>query len=100
FASGVHDPDAAAAWIYLPVPLLLWAAVRFGPRGLMSGLSLLTVLAMDGMSSGQGPAVGGSTVGNVLTLQIFLLGVGVPLFILAVLVREREESERRYRAVV
>jgi signal transduction histidine kinase len=99
FASGVHDPDAAAAWLYLPVPLLLWAAVRFGPRGLMSGLSLLTVLAIVGMSNGLGPAAAGSTVGNVLTLQIFLLGVGVPLFILAVLVREREESERRYRAV-
>ena len=96
----MHDPDAAAAWLYLPVPLLLWAAVRFGPRGLMSGLSLLTVLAIAGTANGQGPSVGGSTVGNVLTLQIFLLGVGVPLFILAVLVREREESEGRYRAVV
>jgi signal transduction histidine kinase len=95
----MHDPDAAGAWLLLPVPLLLWAAVRFGPRGLMSGLSLLTVLAIAGIANGQGPSVSGSVVGNVRTLQIFLLGVGVPLFILAVLVREREESEGRYRAV-
>jgi signal transduction histidine kinase len=100
FVRGTRDPDPSDAWLYLPVPLLVWAAVRFGPRGLMSALSLVTVLAMAGMANDQGPAVGGSTVANVLTLQLFLLGVGVPLFILAVLVREREESEARYRAVV
>src|SRR4051812_24327490 len=77
FASGIHDLDPSDAWLYLPVPLLVWAAVRFGPRGLMSGLALLTVLGIAGMANGRGPAVGGSTVGNVLALQIFLLGIGI-----------------------
>ena len=103
----MHDPDTAPALVYLPVPLLVWAAVRFGPRGLMSALSLVTVLAIASMANDQGPLVSGSTSANVFTLQLFLLGVGVPLFFLAALVREREDaqvgleqSERRYRAVV
>jgi PAS domain S-box-containing protein len=107
FSIRIHDPDTAPAVVYLPVPLLVWAAVRFGPQGLMSALSLITVLAIAGMANDQGPAIGGSTSANVLTLQLFLLGVGVPLFILAALVREREDaqvdlkrSEERYREVV
>jgi signal transduction histidine kinase/integral membrane sensor domain MASE1 len=107
FEHRFQNPDLALALLYLPVPLLVWAAVRFGPRGLMSALSLVTVLAIAAMANDQGPTIGGSTVGNVLTLQLFLLGVGVALFILAALVREREEaqdelaqSEQRYRAVV
>ncbi|HEY7059934.1 MAG TPA: ATP-binding protein [Chloroflexota bacterium] len=107
FSSRVHNSDTADALLYLPVPLLVWAAVRFGPRGLLSGLSLVTVLAIEAMANARGPAIGGSITANVLTLQLFLLGVGTPLFILAALVRDREEaqaeleqSEARYRAVV
>ena len=73
----------------------------------MSGLSLVTVLAIAGLANERGPALVASTAANVLTLQLFLLGVGVPLFILAALVREREDgqaeleqSEARYHAVV
>ena len=40
-----------------PVPWLVWAAVRFGPRGLMSALSLTTVLAIAGVVDGLGPFV-------------------------------------------
>lgn len=107
FGGRIRDPDTAHALIYLPVPLLVWAAVRFGPRGIMSALSLITVLAIAGMANDRGPSLSGSTSTNVLTLQLFLLGVGIPLFVLAVLVREREDaqaeleqSEQRYRAVV
>ena len=98
------DPAAAPAALYLPVPLLLWAAVRFGPRGLVSALALVTALAVTGVANGLGPLAERSEAANLL-LQHFLFAVGVPLFVLAVLVQERQEgqaalarSEARYRA--
>jgi PAS domain S-box-containing protein len=109
FAFGTHveNPDVAPALLYLPVPLLLWAAVRFGPHGIAAALTLVTVFAIAGVASGLGPFLTQSTQANVLTLQLFLLVIGVPLFFLAALERERqqaeegmERSEERYRAVV
>jgi signal transduction histidine kinase/integral membrane sensor domain MASE1 len=107
FGAKVDDPDRARALLYLPVPLLLWAAVRFGPRGLMTALSLVTVLAVASAAQNLGPFIGSSPSANLFTLQLFLLGIGVPLFCLAALVRERQQaqerlqqSEERYRAVV
>jgi signal transduction histidine kinase/integral membrane sensor domain MASE1 len=107
FGSRPEDADRAPALLYLPVPLLVWAAVRFGPRVLMTALALVTALAVAGASSELGPFASRTTAANVFTLQLFLLGIGVPLFCLAMLVRERrqtehrlEGSEERYRAVV
>src|SRR5258708_4253223 len=100
--SGLHSP-----LIYLVVPLLLWAAVRFGLRGIASALALTTLVAITGATKGVGPFVGSSAFANVFALQLFLIFVGVPMFFLAALVQERKEavvalrvSEARYRAVV
>lgn len=105
FAGGI-----AGAAIYLPVPLLLWAAVRFGPRGLVSGLSLIVVLAIPSVANALGPFASDSTptpsvLDEVFQLQLFLLVIGVPLFLLAALTQERQQtelslqaSEARYRA--
>jgi PAS domain S-box-containing protein len=112
FDTRIQGPTTSPALIYLPVPLLLWAAVRFGPRGSASALSLITVLAIPGVANAMGPFASQSppaqsTLGNVFTLQLFLLVIGVPLFFLAVLVQERKQiegaladSEVRYRDLV
>jgi signal transduction histidine kinase/integral membrane sensor domain MASE1 len=81
---------------YLSVLLLLWAAIRFGPRGMMTALSAVIVISIAIISNESGP----SAPTNLVTLQVFLLMIGVPLFGLAVLVQERQESQERYRAVL
>src|SRR5436190_8078476 len=107
FGTQIETPDRAQGFLYLPVPLLIWAAVRFGPRGLMTALSVVVVLAIAGVANGLGPFVGQPIPAGVYTLQLFLYGIGVPLFCLAALVQERQQaqdglsqSETRYRAVV
>jgi signal transduction histidine kinase len=107
FGTRSQGPDTAPALLYLPAPLLVWAAVRFGPRGLMWALSLTTVLAIAGVVNGHGPFVEQPRPASIFNLQLFLLGIGVPLFCLAALVQERqraqarlEQSEERYRTVV
>lgn len=109
--SGI-EPRFAPALIYLPVPLLLWAAVRFGPRGIKSALTLILVLAIPAVANGMGPfasrPVATLTIqANVFTLQLFLLVIGVPLLFLAVVVHDHARaesalraSEDRYRGVV
>jgi PAS domain S-box-containing protein len=105
FAVGI-----AGAAIYLPVPLLLWAAVRFDPRGVASALSLIVILAIPAVANALGPFASvsipaPSLLDQLFKLQLFLLMIGVPLFFLATLVQERQQtemslqaSEARYRA--
>ncbi len=103
----IWDNVSMRALIYLPVPVLLWAAVRFGPRGLAGGLALITIVSVIGMDQGIGPFVGRSTAANVLSVQLFLAVIGMPLFFLAASVQEHKHmrealqaSEERYRGVV
>ena len=107
FGTRVAGPDMAPALLYVPVPALMWAAVRFGPRGVLTALSFVTILAIAGAANDLGPFVGRSAEANVYTMQVFLFGVGIPLLCLAALVLERQQaqlglqsSEQRYRAVV
>ncbi|HEU0178900.1 MAG TPA: PAS domain S-box protein [Blastocatellia bacterium] len=76
--------------IYLPFPLLLYAAVRFGPRGVSSALSLITAFAIWNAELGRGPFSAQAPGGDTLTLQLFLCVISVPLLCLAVLLRERQ----------
>ena len=107
FGHGLPDPDTAPA-----LALSARAAAGVGGRAVRAARPDERPFPGHGArhrGPGQraGPALVASTAANVLTLQLFLLGVGVPLFILAALVREREDgqaeleqSEARYHAVV
>jgi len=78
------------AMIYLPFPLLLWAAVRFGTRGVSSALSLIAAFAIWNMELGRGPFSSHLPGGNILSLQLFLCVISIPLLCLAVLLQERQ----------
>ncbi len=83
------------------LPLLLWAAVRFGPAG--ASLSLLTtaLVAIWADTQGRGPFRGLPPAESALGLQIFLTVLAIPLFCLAALIAERrrvqEALEERLR---
>jgi signal transduction histidine kinase/integral membrane sensor domain MASE1 len=76
------------------VPFLVWAAVRLGPTG--TSLSLLTVevLAIRGGLSGRGPFAILPPVENVLSLQIVLIVLAIPLMCLAALIEERQRAQQ------
>ena len=96
-----------AVFLYAPLPLLLWAAVRFGIGGLCLSLLAAAYLIFLDTSGGQGPFAAKSAAENILSLQLFLITISLPLLLLAVLIHERRgketavrESEARYRALV
>src|SRR5262249_45411611 len=83
FIRSEADADSPLALVYLPVPLLLWAAVRFGPPGASTSLMIVASLSIAGAVYGHGPFVTGSPAENVLSLQLFLAVISLPLMFLA-----------------
>ncbi|HEY7117989.1 MAG TPA: MASE1 domain-containing protein [Tepidisphaeraceae bacterium] len=84
--------DVIAALLYVPLPFMLWTAVRFGP-GLSSAAQLLVVLvALHGTTHGRGPFAGLSHAANVLQLQLFLLAICLPIMFLAAALWERGQA--------
>jgi signal transduction histidine kinase len=94
-APGVLPP---ALLLYLPLPFLLWAALRFGPTGASATLLLLALLAVWGGSHGRGPFVGADPHASVLAIQMFLIFVGVTLLVLTAAVAEGRIASRRLRS--
>ena len=97
---------ADVALLFLPLPFLLWAAVRFGALGASTGVSIVGFLAIWSASHGHGPFSSGTAEQNALSIQIFLIGLAIPLLFLATVIEERVtgetelgESEARFQIV-
>jgi two-component system sensor histidine kinase UhpB len=96
--SGPSGSGSIPTLVYVPLPLLLWAAVRFGP-GLTSGsLLLLAFVSIWNAERGQGPFSSEAPADNLVALQIFLLAISVPLLCLAAVIAERQETAVALRA--
>ena len=87
-------PGSNPALLYAPLPLLLWAAVRFGVGGVCLALLVVESLALASALSGHGPFATQSSPDNVLQLQIFMLLIALPLLLLAVVMAERARIAR------
>jgi PAS domain S-box-containing protein len=92
FAARHAGPNSSAALVYVPLPLLLWAAMRFGPGGTSACLLMVSLITIWGATRGHGPFLTGSPADNALAIQLFLILIAVPLMILAAALREREQA--------
>jgi len=106
-AAVMLEPDTIGASLYAPLPLMLWAAVRFGPGGTSVAVLIVAVLAIAGVLGHRGPFVTNSPEEGLLHLKLFLLVISVPLLLLSALFREQRRtadelraSQEQYRAVV
>jgi PAS domain S-box-containing protein len=88
------------ALLYLPVPLLLAATVRFGGKGASTGILIITVMVLFPTMHGVEPFAGGSPGHSVLSLQLFLAVFAVPAILLAALVEELRRTNDRLSAVL
>jgi len=94
------------ALLFLPLPFLIWAAVRFAALGASTAISVIGFLAIWSASHGHGPFTGETPEQNALSIQIFLIILAVPLLFLATVMEERvtgqtelRESELRFQIV-
>ena len=85
-------PSNLPGLLLAPLPFLIWAAVRVGVGG--TGLTLLIVagIALANTYAGRGPFINQAPGTNVLSLQIFLTAISIPILLLAALVEERQQE--------
>lgn len=84
--------------LFSPVPLILWAAARFGTRGVGAAIALVTVvLFWRTLNGGPSPFVTGTAEANVFSLQIFLIGLAVPMLLLGSSIDETRRVGRQLR---
>ena len=87
----------AAELLYLPLPFLIWAAVRFGSRGASAAICTLAFLAIWSAGHGYGPFSTRSAEENALSIQMFLIVMSVPLLLLAAVIEERSKGATTLR---
>lgn len=79
--------------LYAPLPILFWAAVQFNSFTVCLSFLAITCLAIWGAVQGHGPFVASSPADNALSIQLFLIGVAVPLLLLSAAVQERRRAQ-------
>jgi PAS domain S-box-containing protein len=91
-------PGTSPALLYAPVPVLIWAALRFGLGGFSASMLVITMLAISGTMQGRGPFLTQTPAENAFALQLFLLMVATPLVLLAVAIEDERRSKQALRA--
>ena len=99
FAIVPAGPETSPALLYAPIPLLIWAALRFGLGGISAAMLVVTFQAIWGAMHGRGPFLLQSPAENALALQMFLIVTGTPLMFLSVLLEDEKRSQQALHEV-
>jgi diguanylate cyclase (GGDEF)-like protein len=96
---GGQFPNAAKNYPleFLCIPILLWAAFRFGARETATAILLLSALAIRGTLQGFGPFAREAHNESLLLLQAFIAVIAVTKLIVAGVVAERRRMEGHLR---
>jgi signal transduction histidine kinase len=84
---------------YIVFPVLIWAALRFGPFGAATALAITSSLTVWNTAHGSGPFVRTSITHSVLASQLFVAVAALTSLILAAVTAERAASERAQQAL-
>jgi two-component system, LuxR family, sensor kinase FixL len=88
-----RSPGEAAVYVYAPLPLLIWVAVRSGVGGVSASVAVLSLVAITGTLSRTGPFVlMPSAAISILSLQIFLIVAAGTLMLLAAALAELHKA--------
>ncbi|HEY3915973.1 MAG TPA: MASE1 domain-containing protein [Verrucomicrobiae bacterium] len=79
--------------VFLTIPLLLWAAVRFTARAVMLVVTVLSAVATTATVDGTGPFALPSLFASLLSLQAFICIVSVTALALAAAISERDTAK-------
>ncbi|HTJ21339.1 MAG TPA: ATP-binding protein [Gemmatimonadaceae bacterium] len=89
-----------ALMLYMPVPALIWTALRFGTGAASFALSAVAFAAIWGADQGTGLFLGGSPDENVLVLQLFVLITTLPVLCIAGVNGARHGMVQLHRALL
>ena len=104
FGSGYANPSWEPATFLISLPLLLWAAIRFGSAGNSVAIAAVVCVSFWRAYSSGGPFAQDSAIAKVESMQLFWILLTVPLMALAAMIQEHKfaslalaESENRFR---
>jgi PAS domain S-box-containing protein len=104
FGSGYASPSWQPATFLISLPLLLWAAIRFGSAGNSLAIAAVVCVSFWRAYRGDGTFVQDSSITKVESMQLFWILLTLPLMPLAAMIQERNfasralaESENRFR---
>lgn len=101
----MQSPNSVSALFvrpYLVVPILLWAAMRFGPAGTSFGTLIVALVAVWFTVNRRGlfvPAQGLPSL-QMLAMQLLLLALAVSTLIMVALLAERSRSQEQLKLVI
>jgi signal transduction histidine kinase len=84
---------------YVIFPALIWAALRFGPRGAAAALLAASLITIWDTSNGTGPFVRSSLTDSLLATQLFVGVAALTSMVLAAVTAERAASEAAARGL-
>jgi len=84
--------DAPPSIYLIPLPILLWAAVRFGPVGTCFSITTFVCISSWCTFMGEGPFLSSISISRVTVLQVTWTVVSAPLLCLAAVVSERKAA--------
>jgi PAS domain S-box-containing protein len=96
-AAGTVEIGFMPALLYSPLPLILWAATRFGEKGASGAVLIVTVALLWLALNRSSLFVAGDPERNVLALQIFLIGLAIPVLLLGASIDEVRRAEAATR---
>ena len=94
---GIVESGFLPALLYSPLPIILWAAIRFGQRGASGAILVFTIVSIWQNLHESVVFTDPNPEQNVLALQFFLLGVAVPVFFLGAAIDERGRTSEAMR---
>jgi diguanylate cyclase (GGDEF)-like protein len=82
---------------FITMPLLLWAAYRFGPREAITAVIVLTGIAITGTLNGYGPFIASTPNTSLLLLQGFMGVAAATTLVAAASIAQRRRAEHQLR---
>ena len=83
---------------YVVFPVLLWAAVRMGPRGAATAILVISAITVWNTARDEGPFVRGSITDSLLATQFFIATAALTALVLAAVTAERSRAARALKA--
>lgn len=79
--------------LYTPLPLLILAATTLRPVGIATAISMLALVSILSAVQGRGTFLQVQSQHSVLSMQLFLVVISVPMLFVAILIEERKAVE-------
>lgn len=96
-SAGTIEIGFVPALMYSPLPLILWCATRFGTKGASGAILVVTVVLLWLALNSSSVFIAGNPEMNVFALQIFLVGLSIPVLLLGAAIDEARRAEQATR---